>query len=450
MPANITTGVFSFSVSPVEATSVRNQSADGSFSQMLQGQMSARGETRMPDPARNAASMRAAAPEQQAQARETGRRDAASREPERSRDTERPRDPIRAAERQRSAGKSDRPEKQASPAQGGETKKTVGEALREATEETAASSTAPVTAESSPAAPASPGETGAVLAGLPAAIAALASKLAGPAEAEAPPPEELALDGGKPGPLRGLLTGDTPTKPSPDPAGSAALPQTAGADADANAGAKTNPSANQAAQLQIASPQTQIQARPDAGSAFAERQASALQALSGDAAVNLHGASTLATLRHQAGPQAAVPQLPVATPAGQSGWAEDVGNRVVWMLGRAESKAELVLTPPNMGRIEVSINLNGDQTTAQFVASSQAARDALEQALPRLREMLQQSGINLGQANVSTSGEQQASSESHGGSRNSGAGQGGSIDTSGTGSAPVWIRQQEGMVDIFA
>ena len=142
-------------------------------------------------------------------------------------------------------------------------------------------------------------------------------------------------------------------------------------------------------------------------------------------------------------------QLPVATPAGREAWAEDVGNQVRWMLGRAESKAELVLTPPNMGKLEVSITLNGDQTTAQFVASSQAARDALEQALPRLREILQQAGISLGQTNVSTSGEQGAGSEGSRHGARSGRGTETSADTSEGASPNTWLRQHDGMVDTF-
>jgi flagellar hook-length control protein FliK len=79
----------------------------------------------------------------------------------------------------------------------------------------------------------------------------------------------------------------------------------------------------------------------------------------------------------------------------------------MWMLGRAQSRAELILTPPLLGKVEVSIHLNGDQSTAQFLASSQSAREALEQAMPRLRELLAQAGINLGEASVNTSAEGQ-------------------------------------------
>ena len=121
-------------------------------------------------------------------------------------------------------------------------------------------------------------------------------------------------------------------------------------------------------------------------------------------------------------------------------------------LRTAESKAELVLTPPNLGKLEVSINLNGDQTTAQFIASSQAARDALERAMPQLREVLQQAGIMLGDANVSTS-QQGAGGEGQEGHGRSGARGEAAIagDAGGNGSSTgVWLRQQQGMVDTFA
>lgn len=111
----------------------------------------------------------------------------------------------------------------------------------------------------------------------------------------------------------------------------------------------------------------------------------------------------------------AVQQLPVYTPAGQKGWADDVGVRLVWMAHRNEGKAELVLTPPNMGKLGVTLHMNGDQVTAQFVTATAATRDMLEQALPRLREILQQSNIQLAQADVSAGNNPQQFFQSHAG-----------------------------------
>ncbi|PKO50553.1 MAG: hypothetical protein CVU28_12630, partial [Betaproteobacteria bacterium HGW-Betaproteobacteria-21] len=197
-----------------------------------------------------------------------------------------------------------------------------------------------------------------------------------------------------------------------------------------------------------AQPAAVLQVKAEIPSAFAERAASALQSISGEVPAGAQ-ASVMHSLRQAGQLPATTPQLPVATPAGQNGWANEVGTRVMWMIGRAESKAELVLTPPNLGKVEVSINLNGDQTTAQFVAATQAARDALEQAMPRLRELLAQSGISLGQTGVSTSGDQQGSGDD--GTRGGGRGTASAgMEAGEAGAAKTWVRQTEGLVDTFA
>ena len=155
--------------------------------------------------------------------------------------------------------------------------------------------------------------------------------------------------------------------------------------------------------------------------------------------------------------QPGAPALQFSIPAGmgQNAWAEEVGNRVMWMLGRAESRAELILTPPNLGKVEVSINLNGDHGTAQFLASSQAARDALEQAMPRLRELLAQAGISLGEASVNTSSESQPRSEEEPDARHRHpAGDAGSNEADHDNATPVtranWTRLDNGLVNTFA
>jgi flagellar hook-length control protein FliK len=168
-------------------------------------------------------------------------------------------------------------------------------------------------------------------------------------------------------------------------------------------------------------------------------------------------APLLNALRTPAQASAAASQFSIPVGAGQRAWAEEVGNRVMWMLGRAESRAELVLTPPHLGKVEVSINLNGDQTTAQFMASSQAARDALEQAMPRLRELLSQAGINLGDASVGTSaeGKAQDGGEARGGEHAAARGAGDGDGGDGSGEAPAaivsnWVKLDSGRINTFA
>lgn len=90
----------------------------------------------------------------------------------------------------------------------------------------------------------------------------------------------------------------------------------------------------------------------------------------------------------------------IDSPVGTTAWNDELGDKLVWMSNRNESRAELVLNPPHMGRIEVSITVNGDQANAVFVSANPAVRDALEGALPRLREVLADAGVRLDQAHV--------------------------------------------------
>ncbi|HLW04598.1 MAG TPA: flagellar hook-length control protein FliK, partial [Azoarcus sp.] len=145
-----------------------------------------------------------------------------------------------------------------------------------------------------------------------------------------------------------------------------------------------------------------------------------------------------------------LPQLPITLSPGHRGWAAEVGNQVSWMVGRSEARAELQLTPPSLGKLGVSIQVNGDQTTAQFVAASQAARDALEQAMPRLREVLQQAGIELGETHVSTSHEQSSARDDESAPR---AGNFTRNDDAEAPASPLNvppIRSGSGLVDTFA
>jgi flagellar hook-length control protein FliK len=61
---------------------------------------------------------------------------------------------------------------------------------------------------------------------------------------------------------------------------------------------------------------------------------------------------------------------------------------------------ELRLDPPELGRITVRISLVGEEARVAFTAMQSGAREALEAALPRLREMFEEAGLTLGDAAV--------------------------------------------------
>ncbi|ARN75417.1 flagellar hook-length control protein FliK [Oceanicoccus sagamiensis] len=94
-------------------------------------------------------------------------------------------------------------------------------------------------------------------------------------------------------------------------------------------------------------------------------------------------------------------QTAVAVPVGKPGWSEGVMQRVMWMSAQNISKAEIALDPPELGPMNVKISTSGDQTSVVFTSNHGAVRDALDQGLPRLREMMENQGVNLSDVDVS-------------------------------------------------
>ncbi len=94
-------------------------------------------------------------------------------------------------------------------------------------------------------------------------------------------------------------------------------------------------------------------------------------------------------------------QLAVNTPLTHNAWADEFSQKITWVATQHGQSAELHLNPPQLGPLDVLIKVNGDQATALFTSPHAVVRDAIEQALPKLREMLADNGIMLGNATVS-------------------------------------------------
>jgi flagellar hook-length control protein FliK len=82
-------------------------------------------------------------------------------------------------------------------------------------------------------------------------------------------------------------------------------------------------------------------------------------------------------------------------------WGQEFGSRMVWMSKEGIQNAQIRLTPAHLGTIEVKISIQNDQANISFMSQHGAVREAIEATLPRLREMMQEAGVKLEQANVS-------------------------------------------------
>ena len=90
----------------------------------------------------------------------------------------------------------------------------------------------------------------------------------------------------------------------------------------------------------------------------------------------------------------------VSTPVGASGFANELAQRVVVFAGQKVQRAEIAVTPADLGPIAVSIEVRGQEATLAFSAASHTTRAAIEDALPRLRDMLSAQGLHLAGTHV--------------------------------------------------
>jgi flagellar hook-length control protein FliK len=153
--------------------------------------------------------------------------------------------------------------------------------------------------------------------------------------------------------------------------------------------------------LQGARPPAETGAPPEARFAMAAMDASAINEAS---AADTQSQTQASADGSHAAPFAAAPaSLPrsadapavmhLSAPVASDGWSDGLGDRIAWMLQQDIGQAHLKLNPPQLGPLEVRVQVNGDQATVAFTAHNQQARDALEGASQRLRDLLGAQGF---------------------------------------------------------
>lgn len=152
-------------------------------------------------------------------------------------------------------------------------------------------------------------------------------------------------------------------------------------------------------------------------------RAAAVIAVSGDTPIVRTEPVAAAAVGATAAPPEAQPSRPaslsVAVPTNQAGWDDAIGERIIWMATQQVQEAEIRLNPPQLGPLEVRVSVQNDQANVSFSTHSPAVREALEAAMPRLREMLAGMGLNMQDANVAQhgAGHRRESSEGFSGNR---------------------------------
>ncbi len=165
--------------------------------------------------------------------------------------------------------------------------------------------------------------------------------------------------------------------------------------------AGVQPAADESADLRTLQQSAQNAVQADAG----KLQGQAREAVA-QAAAPSEAAPAPATVQLQAQAAkldalnpAAAPSDRIPARVGTQAWDNQVSQRIVYMVGK-EQAATLTLNPPDLGPVQIVLNVSNDQASVAFSSGQPEVRQALENALPRLREMMGENGIALGNATV--------------------------------------------------
>ena len=96
-----------------------------------------------------------------------------------------------------------------------------------------------------------------------------------------------------------------------------------------------------------------------------------------------------------------ITQTEIVETFAKPGWSQGMGKQIVWMVQQNISSAEIRLNPANLGPIEVRIDLSEDQVNVALSSRHAVVREAMELALPKLREMFEANGLSLADADIS-------------------------------------------------
>lgn len=139
----------------------------------------------------------------------------------------------------------------------------------------------------------------------------------------------------------------------------------------------------------------------------------------------------------------------ISVPVRDTAWAEQIGERVLLMAGKQMTSAEIRLTPAELGPLRIQVSVDDGAANVTFQAQHAVTREAIEQALPRLRELLAESGLSLGQASVGEQGVAEGKRDERSTSPDAVPGEALEGEEPGESAGPQRVVKSDSLVDTF-
>lgn len=150
--------------------------------------------------------------------------------------------------------------------------------------------------------------------------------------------------------------------------------------------------------------------------------------------------------------------LPVAPALSSPAWSQAFSEQVLWAARAELQSASLTLNPPELGPVTIELQLDDTQATASFGSAQPEVRKAIEDALPALKTLFAEAGLDLRQADVGSGDAQSRQSRDLQDSQDRGrdhrtsgrAGDAAPNQAAPDPAAPAAARQSHRLLDTFA
>ncbi|WP_455203257.1 flagellar hook-length control protein FliK [Kaarinaea lacus] len=110
--------------------------------------------------------------------------------------------------------------------------------------------------------------------------------------------------------------------------------------------------------------------------------------------------------------QTANPAFQLSAALNSTAWSNEMGQRMLWFVQQDIQQAQLQINPKHLGPLDIKISVGQDQqVNVSFLTQTGSVKEALDAALPRLREMFEQQGLNLGNVDISQQSQKQQNSQ---------------------------------------
>ncbi|MBL7478919.1 flagellar hook-length control protein FliK [Legionella bononiensis] len=96
--------------------------------------------------------------------------------------------------------------------------------------------------------------------------------------------------------------------------------------------------------------------------------------------------------------------IDISLPLSNAQWADKFSEHIIWLGHHGVKSAVIKLNPEDLGPLEISVKVVKDSASVNITSHSNHVRDIVDQALPRLRELMADQGLDLAEVTVGMDG----------------------------------------------